>query len=122
LLEELGRLEEAANLYQQSLETGLPLEAYHDTLERLALLHKRQGNYAAAILLWQRAASEQQIYAFVELAKYYEHRALDFSEALHWTRAALEIVNSPTFPGYARLEWLGNLEHRLERLEHKEAK
>lgn len=122
LLEELGRIDEAICLYRQSLKNGLPPQAFHNTLERLSHLLKKQGDYPAAISLWEQAAAEQQIYAFVELAKYYEHRALDFEQARTWTQAALEIIRRPTTPAYTRLEWQGNLEHRLQRLERKTAR
>jgi hypothetical protein len=59
------------------------------------------------------------VYAFVELAKYYEHRARDYAQAIAQTRAALAIVTAADFPRDARRQWLGELEHRLARLERK---
>jgi hypothetical protein len=69
--------------------------------------------------LWRGAAGTRQVYAFVELAKYYEHRARDYAEAIAQTRAALAIVTAADFPRDARTQWLGELEHRLARLERK---
>jgi hypothetical protein len=70
--------------------------------------------------LWRNAAGNRQIYAHVELAKYYEHKARDYTEAAQWTRTALVIVNDS--PPDARREWLAALEHRLKRLEAKQRK
>ncbi len=118
LLEELGHLDEAVGLYQEALEAGLPFEAFHDTLRRLSLLHKRRDDYAAALPLWQRAADERQIYAFVELAKYYEHHTGELDQAAHWTQAALERICTPM----ERAQWQAELQHRLQRLQRKQLK
>jgi uncharacterized protein YprB with RNaseH-like and TPR domain len=117
MFEDLGRTEDAARLYARGLERDLPEENFRATMERLARLQKRRGQNDAALELWRAAAGTRQIYAFVELAKYYEHRARDFVEAARWTRDALAIVaqSSPT----VRREWRAQLEHRLARVERK---
>jgi tetratricopeptide (TPR) repeat protein len=119
LYEALGHTDDAAQLYERSLQGNLPPEIYQDTLARLALLHKRQGDYTSALPLWERAAQEGQLYAFEELAKYYEHHARDLTQALHWTRAALEYVQQPGFPRLERLQSQPELLHRQERLLRK---
>ncbi len=120
LFEDLGRLEEAARIYARGLELDLPEESFRQTAQRLALVHRRRGEMPAAIELWRGAASNRQIYAHVELAKYYEHKARDYAQAEQWTRAALAIVRAS--PPDARREWLAVLEHRLKRLEAKQKK
>ena len=120
LFEDLGRLGDAAQLYARGLELDVPEETFRQTVQRLALVHRRRGELTAAIELWRNAAGNRQIYAFVELAKYYEHKARDYTEAAQWTRAALAIV-SESSPD-ARREWLAELEHRLKRLETKAKK
>jgi hypothetical protein len=104
-----------------SLKADLPIEVYHDTLERLALLHKRRGDYTAAIPLWEIAAKDHQIYAFIELAKYYEHHGQDIDQAAHWTQEALTLLNGLNFPRLERLQWQAELQHRLQRLKRKSA-
>jgi uncharacterized protein YprB with RNaseH-like and TPR domain len=120
LFEDLGRLDDAARIYARGLELDLPEESFRQTTRRLAVVHRRRGEISAALELWRRAAGNRQIYAFVELAKYYEHKARDYTEAAQWTRAALGIVKES--PPDARREWLGALEHRLERLDAKQRK
>jgi len=120
LNEALGHPDEAVQLYERSLQGDLPQELFNDTLERLALLHKRQGHFPLALPLWERAAQEGQLFAFEELAKYYEHHARDLGQALHWTNAALAHLDGP---GTGRLERLQNQPeflHRQERLLRKQ--
>jgi uncharacterized protein YprB with RNaseH-like and TPR domain len=119
MFEHLGRLEKAAQLYEHGLARDLPEEVYWDTVRRLSFAHKRRGNLSAAVTLWREAAHSGQIYAHVELAKFYEHKQRDCSEAAQWTRAALALVNAPDFPRHECRRWLADLEHRLARLHRK---
>lgn len=120
LFEDLGRLEAAVQLYERGLAySNLPEESYWDTQRRLSLVQRRQGDMAGALNTWRLAAEGRQIYAHVELAKYYEHQARDYREAARWTQAALDLLNAPTFPRYERRLWLADLQHRLTRLQRK---
>jgi hypothetical protein len=120
LFEDLGRLDDAARLYARGLELDVPEETFRQTVQRFATLQRRRGEIYAAVELWRGAATTRQIYAFVELAKYYEHRARDYAEAERWTRAAIAIVKES--PPDVRRQWLGALQHRLARLEKKVAR
>ena len=122
LLEELGHTEEAIVLYRACLRTwnehptSRPEDAYEDAIQRLALLYKRLGNFPAALELWKEAARLGQLYAHVELAKYYEHQAQDYHAALSWTQAALELIDQISLPDFERMQWQSELEHRRLRL------
>jgi hypothetical protein len=103
------------------LKAGLPEDLYHDTLFRLSFLHKHNNNYLAAIPLWEQAASQRKMYAYEELAKYYEHHARDLPTALKWTLDALENLDldqadSPSTEGTL---WKPEFQHRLQRLQRK---
>ncbi|MBI5300930.1 MAG: ribonuclease H-like domain-containing protein [Chloroflexi bacterium] len=117
MFEDLGRLDEAVKLYARGLEQDVPEENYRATVQRFAQLQRRRGDTLGAIELWRAAAGTRQIYAFVELAKHFEHRARDYEQALHWTREALTIVAQS--PPAVRREWRVALEHRLARVERK---
>lgn len=117
MFESLGRLEEAALLYQRGLEHDIGEQVFRQTVQRLALLHRRRGEMAAAIELWQEAARTGQIYAHVELAKYYEHQAKDCAAAARWARDALALLNGRDGSPDQRRKWQADLEHRLARLE-----
>jgi hypothetical protein len=117
--EDLGELEFAAKCYTTGLSHDLPEEARRDTEIRFSLMEKRRENLTVAVEIWSEAARRKEIYAFVELAKYYEHRARDHSLALHWTQTALELLETRDFPPIERLRWKPELEHRRVRLTRK---
>jgi uncharacterized protein YprB with RNaseH-like and TPR domain len=119
LFENLGRLETAAQLYQRGLARDPPEEMYWKAVRWLSFAQKRRGNLSAAVELWREAARSGQIYAHVELAKFYEHKQRDYSQAAQWTHAALALVNAPDFPRHVCDRWLAALEHRLARLHRK---
>ena len=51
----------------------------------MAAIHKRNGNYEGAMPLWRTLRTPE---AAVEMAKYYEHHARDYSVALVAAQAA----------------------------------
>jgi hypothetical protein len=119
MFEDLGRFDDAAKLYVRGLELDLAETSFRETVQRLARLQRRRGKMTEAVALWQSATNTRQVYAFVELAKYYEHQTREYPLAIEQTRAALAVVKANDFPRDARKQWLGDLEHRLTRLENK---
>ena len=119
MFEDMGRWDDAAELFVRGMEEDLPEANYREALQRLSFLQRRRGNRDAAMDLWRQAARAKHLYAYVELAKVYEHERRDYAEAAQWTRAALEIIRLDEFPREARRVWLAELEHRLARLEGK---
>lgn len=123
LFEGLGKLEEAASLYEYCIDRGLPSSAFIKTIERYALMRKKQGHLELSSILWTKAAERGYIPAHIELAKIYEHYSKDFLRALEWVNRAIERVQSdPSLPGYLRKEYLGDLHHRNTRLNSKLAR
>lgn len=116
---DLGHLEKAVQLYERGLAHDLPEEAHWDAVRRLSFIQKRCGNLSAACASWREAAGSGQIYAHVELAKFYEHQQRDHAEAAQWTQAAITLVNAAGFPRHERRRWRADLEHRLARLHRK---
>lgn len=119
LYEELGYHDLADQTYMTSISLEQPGDQKMKTVLCLASLRKRRGDYQRALPLWEQAAGEGYVEAFVELAKYYEHRAKDIPAALYWTRAASELISAPGFPISDREIWQKELGHRLERLVRK---
>ncbi|MFC1936813.1 ribonuclease H-like domain-containing protein, partial [Chloroflexota bacterium] len=92
LHQDLGYPAKAVEIFCRGLEQDLPPETYQATVKRLSYLHRRLGELPEALSLWWQAASDREIYAHEELAKYYEHRAKDYPEAIRWTEAALALL------------------------------
>ncbi|QRN84106.1 ribonuclease H-like domain-containing protein [Chloroflexota bacterium] len=120
--ESMGEISEAEALYNKSLTVDLSEEIHWDTVQRLSFLVKRKGDWQAAIALWKQAAENEHLYAFVEIAKYYEHRVKDIEEAHRWTVGGITVLNSRHFPAYQYRFWQESLSHRLERLETRLAR
>jgi uncharacterized protein len=122
LFEDLEDEELAIQLYRNSLQqrTGaFRDEQYWDALQRLSFVYKHREEHVQAILLWEEAAQNGKLYAFVELAKLYEHTLGDLEQALDWTKQAIKCIEKSSFPTYERSFWQPELEHRLERLNRK---
>jgi tetratricopeptide (TPR) repeat protein len=125
LYETLGHPDEAAAAYRRALAEPLPPDIRQAARQRLSFLCKRQGWWDEALTLWQVVVDEDAtaVYAHVEIAKYHEHRGRDLDAATQATRQALDRVTASEFPATRaeRQALREELEHRLRRLERKQA-
>ena len=119
LYEDLGQWDTAARLFERGLEKGISEENFAETVRRLSVLQKRRGDFDEAIRLWEEAANNGHIYAFVELAKYYEHKQRDAKSAMKWTKSAQKQIEKSDLPVYVQKYWIEELTHRRQRLETK---
>jgi len=119
LFEDLGHWDEAARLFERGLESQLNETDFGLAVKRLSILQKRRGDVGEAIRLWQAAAQQGHLYAFIELAKHYEHKERDVRSALQWTNSAMEHLEQIDMPSYMRNYWINEIEHRLKRLKRK---
>jgi uncharacterized protein YprB with RNaseH-like and TPR domain len=119
LFEDLGQWDRAARLFERGLEMELPEADFWLAIKRLSRLQKRRGDLETAVRLWERAASQGHVYAYIELAKYHEHHRRDYSEALRWTVRAVELVGTLDIPRYEYTHWIEELTRRKDRLVSK---
>jgi len=119
LFEDLGHWDEAARLFERGLEFGLDEADFGVATRRLSILQKKRGDLGEAIRLWESAAQHGHLYAFVELAKHYEHKARDMEAALKWTKLAMQHAEKIDMPAYARKFWITEIDRRMERLKRK---
>ncbi|MGC9325074.1 MAG: ribonuclease H-like domain-containing protein [Desulfomonilia bacterium] len=84
----------------------------------LSLLYKRAGAWGEAVRLWEEMLRDDSldVFAAVELAKWYEHRALEHERAIELVNTVLE------HHGSLSQEDRWSLEHRLQRLFRKTAR
>ncbi len=117
LFEELNEIEAAVSVYEESLTRGdLPLHIYLETLQRFALLYRRQARWNEAVNLWHKAAEHHWLDAIVELAKYYEHQERAYITALRWTDQAVASLEGMDLPFWQKKSMLDELAHRRDRL------
>jgi tetratricopeptide (TPR) repeat protein len=116
----LGLSEAAEQNLRLAAQGDLPLELYHQNLQRLGVLLKRNGRAPEALPLWQQiaATSFDDVTAHIELAKYYEWQTQELPQAAQWTEQALNLVASWGRRGQ-RHPVRAELEHRLTRLQQK---
>lgn len=121
LFEDLGDYNSAAQCFEDGLSLEIPSQNRREALQRWSIMEKRRQNIEKAIELWRLSAVDQDIQAFIELAKYYEHQARNLEEAIQWTKSAIELVQVGGYTTYERRQLHLELEHRLSRLERKKA-
>jgi uncharacterized protein len=119
LFEDLGHWDEAARLFERGLESQLNEADFGLAVKRLSILQKKRGDIGEAIRLWETAAAQGHLYAFIELAKHYEHKERDVKSALKWTKSAMKRVEKVDLPEYMRKFWMAEIDHRMERLKRK---
>ena len=118
LFENMKKWDDAVRLYEYGLAGDLPEEDFQKAVKRLSILQRRRGDIDEAVKWWERAAGEGQIYAWVELAKHYEHRVKEYDLAEDATHRALSLMNESKNT-HARSLWEDELTHRLKRLVRK---
>jgi hypothetical protein len=122
--ERLGEPEAAERGYRAALERSMTddrrLNSYPESLaasqqssalRRLARFLKRRGKASEALAHWQQLAGMDDVEGLIEVAKYYEWRECDLSQALSCARRASRANISPVLR-----EAIG---HRIARLERK---
>lgn len=119
LFEDLDHWDEAARLFERGLELGLGEADFGVAVKRLSILQKKRGDLDHAIRLWEQAADKGHIYAYIELAKHYEHKHRDVESAIKWAKAARDEAERADLPAYIRKHWLNEIDHRLARLWRK---
>jgi hypothetical protein len=124
----LGRRGEgpaARSLYERALSCGLPEAIDRVARGELALLAKRQRDYARATSLWKELIGEDidGLDAYEQLAIYYEHRVGEPEHAAAVTREALDVLQTALRRGRLDAEhhgkWHERLTYRLSRLSRK---
>lgn len=115
LLERMGELDQAVNVYRKSVQAADSTASRVDPLLAHAKLHKKRREFEQAVELWEQAAMENSIEALEELAKFYEHQARQVEIALNYTNRALELLAEMPFSASLQQDFF----HRQQRLKDK---
>jgi len=124
-----GSLEQAGVFFERLDPEQLPFQIYLRSQRELSLAHKRRGQWDKAVQLWcetvevfeSRPPDDEEsrglgLFAFEELAKFFEHRRKEWDQARQFVLRALELAGRLHCP-----EAENRLRHRLARLERKSA-
>jgi uncharacterized protein len=85
------RADDALKLFQRAIDQGLPDDLLFKTMLEMALLHKKQANETAALMVFTELTESPnpcRLRAYEELAKYYEHRERNYPMALEMATSA----------------------------------
>ena len=121
LYEHTDRLSEALNAYQLASQTARDAYEAGVSSRYYAALLKRLGRMEEACQVWRDQLHGNDIYPYIELAKFYEHRQDDYVAAQRLVHEALDWLNEHArLLGRAECERLrAELTHRLTRLERR---
>jgi tetratricopeptide (TPR) repeat protein len=81
-----GKKEAAISFYCRALNCALPPPSRCSIYKELGAVYKSNGEWKAAIDVWKQVIDEDlpgNKFAFIELAKYYEHKAKEYDVAIH---------------------------------------
>lgn len=108
---ERGDLRSARTLYEK-IALSPELESAESARRSLSLIHKKNGSWDDAVVIWEGMLSRDphDLFAAEELAKYHEHRGREFGRAARIVQAVLDGSRS------MREEDRHAFEHRLRRL------
>jgi uncharacterized protein YprB with RNaseH-like and TPR domain len=120
--EKVGLPDQATRCFTKVLESERSSPVQHDTRLRLGIIYKRNRQWDLAIHQWQHMIQTGifSVEPYEELAKFYEHRARDYSAAMMWvTRAIDQLQIQMRFRSERKGQVLDRLKDRLERLQKK---
>lgn len=115
LFEDLGESERSYALYNHCYLNRIDADFYPKVINHLALHHRRRDEWEQAVEFWKIGAAMDDVYACIELAKYFEHITRDFQSALEWTQKAGKLGGQ--YFRYNQSE--EQIQHRQARLESK---
>ena len=120
LYERRGLVSESEQTYRHALRRPLPPTTRDAIIQQLSFLYKRLGRWHEAVELWEtlRSSGQGSIEPHVELAKYYEHHARDYDQALAITSEARRRTAAEPRTSQ-RDQMLAELDYRISRLHHK---
>ncbi|MCK5051137.1 MAG: ribonuclease H-like domain-containing protein [Candidatus Cloacimonetes bacterium] len=117
---EIGRIflqnefyEKAISIFRSIIECE---PAHLLAIRELSFIHKRNEDLIKASELWLQAVKHDEYYAYIELAKWEEHKNKNYQIALEWTEKAL---NSKYEDYVYEGDVVQQLKHRKQRLEMK---
>jgi uncharacterized protein len=123
LFNRLGRPREALQAMQLAVEHSPDGVETALAYQHWSQMFKQLGQWDEAVAIWEAQLDGKDIYPYLELAKYYEHRLRDIDLAIQVVQQALAWLQAdrPPLSRFERQRLQVEFCHRLERLEHRRA-
>lgn len=84
----------SSNIFQKHTQLKNMKHLDVKTLEELAMISKKIGNWGKAVNIWDLAVERGSFFACVELAKFFEHKEKDYEKAIEYVKRALNILTT----------------------------
>lgn len=116
-----GNLDQACRCFEEAIQSNELTDSHKYQVSRhLSLLYKRQRLYSQAKSIWFKMIEDfHDCFAYIELAKHFEHRARQLDKALELTENAITLTNMLSTHGNINhnvLKFKEKLFHRRQRL------
>ena len=118
IYQQQDKLELSSAYYKSGIKKGFSSESAAYIHRNFGIVNKKLGKWEEAIIQWKHAVEFGDYISSLELAKYFEHRARSYAQALDWTNQALKIINDESSKG-SKTKIRYKLEHRKRRLIRK---
>lgn len=93
IFERTGMLDESSYLFKSFNYEDIPENLVPSILFNFGNLYKKIGQFDNAVQLWELSFSRGNIFAAIELSKYFEHSLKEWDFALRWVRQAESILD-----------------------------
>ncbi len=124
----MGRLKEkdknyvsCINYLEKSINNTEQKFLEYKAMKKLSWQYKRVDSYEKAVEIWQEMIEKNtiDIFPYVEMAKFFEHREKDYEQALFYTKQAIELLSKNRSITNNYKKEMNNLKHRRERILEK---
>lgn len=124
IYEDLGLIDQSLEIYQAAmLKNDLTKTGFFDLIHHYASIFRKRNDWLHAASLWHEAGDLGDLLSLIELAKYYEHKTGDYSNAIKTVLQCLSVLETNTqLESWQKENLKADLNHRLGRLQGKMAK
>lgn len=130
-LYQMGRIKEkeknyesCINYLEKTIDNSGQDRLEYKAMKKLSWQYKRIDRYEKAVEIWQEMIEKNSvdIFPYVEIAKFFEHKENDYEKALIYTKQAIELLNKYRYITNNYDKELKELKHRRERVSEKLSK
>ncbi|MCF8001030.1 MAG: ribonuclease H-like domain-containing protein [Halanaerobiales bacterium] len=124
-LYQMGRIKEkdknyesCINYLEKSMKNSEQKYLEYKAMKKLSWQYKRVDRYEKAVEIWQSMIKKSplDVFPYVEMAKFFEHREKDYKKALSYTNQAIKLLSKHRIITNNFKKEMDNLKYRKKRL------